>query len=125
MFLIRMVILFIIVVKEIIPLVKMELLYNVKLGSEMNKKTFFFKLNLSFLNRNAIGVAKELLTMKADVNCKNKSGRTPLHIAAQKGNAELVKILLSFGANKTIKDNLGMTPLNFAEGNLTIKQLLG
>lgn len=77
------------------------------------------------MNRNAIGVAKELLTMKADVNCKNKSGRTPLHIAAQKGNAELVKILLSFGANKTIKDNLGMTPLNFAEGNLTIKQLLG
>jgi ankyrin repeat protein len=71
-----------------------------------------------------LGTANELLQNGADVNAKNKSGRTPLHIAAQKGNTELVRLLLASGANKTAKDNLGMTPYDFAEGNSQVKNVL-
>jgi len=56
-------------------------------------------------------------------NCKNRSGRTALHIAASKGNLDLVKLLIQFGANKTAKDNLGMTPYDFA-ANSDIRQAM-
>ena len=39
-------------------------------------------------------VAEILLSYKAYVNAKSKEGLTPLHLAAQKGFPELVKMLI-------------------------------
>ena len=59
---------------------------------------------------------KQLLANGADVNVKNASEWTPLHIAAQFGHVEMVEFLLSKGANVNAKDLWGKTPLNRAAG---------
>lgn len=40
--------------------------------------------------------------------------RTPLHLAASRGNAEVVSILLEHGATVDAKSARGMTPLHYA-----------
>ncbi len=57
------------------------------------------------------------LTMqyRADINAKNKNGETALYWAAQKGYAPIVRILLAYDADKTIKTNAGMTALDVAK----------
>lgn len=49
-----------------------------------------------------------------DVNSKKKDGLTPLHCAAKKGNAEIIKQLLSHNANCNKTNNWGETPLHLA-----------
>lgn len=49
-----------------------------------------------------------------DVNVKNSRGRTSLHIAADKGAYEIVKLLIDAGANVNILDKYGYTPLSDA-----------
>lgn len=51
------------------------------------------------------------------VNVKGIDGRTALHWAAQKGYAELAQALLAKGADTTIKDDAGETPLEVAQNN--------
>ena len=45
--------------------------------------------------------------------------QTPLHLAVDYGNVEIVKLLLSFGAQPNVKDNDGNTALHLAvmDGN--------
>ena len=45
----------------------------------------------------------------------HRSGRTALHCAMRNGDVEIIEILLSEGANLNVKDNLGMTPIDYAE----------
>ena len=62
----------------------------------------------------------------ADVNARDRTGKTPLHRASQ-GNAKATaKMLLDFGANPDAKDQGGATPLHYAawEGALTVAALL-
>ncbi|EJF61159.1 ankyrin [Dichomitus squalens] len=56
----------------------------------------------------------------------NIEGKTALHVAAQKGNEELVRMLCDHGADFDLADNEGNTPLHYASawGNVTIVQLL-
>lgn len=49
-----------------------------------------------------------------DVNVKNSRGRTSLHIAADKGAYEIVKLLIDAGANVNVLDTYGYTPLSDA-----------
>lgn len=63
---------------------------------------------------------KELLTKNPKlVNVKNKSGWTPLYIAAWAGQKEMVVFLVKNGANINLKCNQGYTPLHnsLAGGN--------
>ena len=49
-----------------------------------------------------------------DVNIKDALGRTPLHIAAEKGYAEIVLFFVENGADVNVTDTNGNTPLIFS-----------
>src|SRR3990167_3941547 len=51
-----------------------------------------------------IELVKQLVSVCNNINEFDKNGYTPLHIAAQIGNATIVKILLNNGANSALKD---------------------
>ncbi|CAL1700871.1 unnamed protein product [Somion occarium] len=56
----------------------------------------------------------------------NVDGKTALHVAALKGNEELVRMLCDLGADFDLADNDGNTPLHYASawGHVPIVQLL-
>ncbi|KAI0832332.1 hypothetical protein BC628DRAFT_303207 [Trametes gibbosa] len=56
----------------------------------------------------------------------NAEGKTALHVAALKGNEELVRMLCDLGADFDLADNEGNTPLHYASawGHITVVQLL-
>ncbi|KAG9317436.1 ankyrin repeat-containing domain protein [Chiua virens] len=56
----------------------------------------------------------------------NSQGRTALHMAALKGNEELVRMLCDLGADFDLADNKGNTPLHYASswGHIPVVQLL-
>ena len=57
-----------------------------------------------------------LLAAKAPVNLRGHAGRTALHGAAERNNTEAAKALLAHGADATIADDEGNTPIKLAEG---------
>lgn len=61
-----------------------------------------------------------------NVNCKNKKGATLLHEAVKSNNIELVKLLISKGADLTISDDRKSTPIDLAmkNGNTAMMEVL-
>ena len=69
-----------------------------------------------------IEVIKFLVSNGADVNTKNKKGRTPLHEAAwNKESVEIIKIFISGGANVNAKTNDGKTPIDLAKEHANVQ----
>ena len=65
-----------------------------------------------------IASVKALLEEGADVNAKYRYDATPLFFAADRGNAELVQLLIDRGATINAKDTFyGVTPLQWASFN--------
>jgi ankyrin repeat protein len=63
----------------------------------------------------------------ANIDAKGKGGATPLILAASNGNIEVVKFLVSKGADVNVRDNVrDNTPLSDAafSGNLTVVEFL-
>ncbi|PRP85285.1 WD-40 repeat-containing protein [Planoprotostelium fungivorum] len=61
------------------------------------------------------------------IDCYDEYGRTPLHVAASKGCLEVVRLLLSRGADTTAEDHAGNTPLHIATisgRSLVVQELL-
>jgi len=59
-----------------------------------------------------------LISWGADINKVDKEvNTTPLHLAAESGSVKLVKKLLICGAEKTVYDLYGKTPLDIAKEN--------
>jgi ankyrin repeat protein len=65
----------------------------------------------------AFQMAKSLLEHGAKVNAVQMGGWTPLHEAAARGEVDLVKLLLQYGADKDMKNEDGTTALDLARKN--------
>jgi ankyrin repeat protein len=55
----------------------------------------------------------------ATINCFDRGGGTALYHACQCGSGEAVRLLLKHGADPTIANNLGTTPIAAAEDEIT------
>uniref|UniRef100_UPI00117F95B2 ankyrin repeat domain-containing protein n=1 Tax=Wolbachia endosymbiont of Nilaparvata lugens TaxID=357143 RepID=UPI00117F95B2 len=64
-----------------------------------------------------------LISEGVSVNAVDDKGNPPLHLAAEKGHKEIVKILLDKGTNVNAKDVDGKPPFGLAT-NEEIKALL-
>jgi ankyrin repeat protein len=53
-----------------------------------------------------------LIEHGADVNAKDKSHSTPLHLASSKGSYEIVELLIEHGADVSAQDESDRTPLH-------------
>lgn len=58
------------------------------------------------------------------INSRNQDGFTPLLYASFNGHVEVVELLLSRGANFTIKNHLGLGPLHVAAQNNKVSTLI-
>ena len=64
-----------------------------------------------------------LVEAAADVNHCRLDGNTPLHVASQRGKAEMVSTLMTCNASLTMKNNEGQLPIDVA-ANDEIRQLI-
>ena len=71
-------------------------------------------------------MTRHLLAMRAQVDVTDDAGRTPLHIAAELGDAAVVGELRAAGASAFAKANDDSTPLALATtgGHHDVAQLL-
>lgn len=60
-------------------------------------------------------LVRKLIQYGAPVDAQNKAGNTPLHIAAQQNNLEIVRMLLHAGADRSVINKDGFTPYGLAE----------
>ena len=56
-------------------------------------------------------------TYEAQLNRLNLHEQTPLHMAAMRGDTDVVKLFMAKGADVTVKDRFGKIPLHLAIGN--------
>lgn len=66
------------------------------------------------------------IAFKTDLNKKNASGWTALHLAAMKGDLPIVKVLTQAGADATVPGKDGKTSIDVAreQGHTVIAKLL-
>lgn len=68
-------------------------------------------------------IAALLIKYNTCVNATDKWAFTPLHEAAQKGRTQLCALLLAHGADPTMKNQEGQTPLDLATVSSLFKSI--
>ena len=86
----------------------------VKKGADVNKADPIHMPLHGAVARNRLAAARSLLDAGADVNARNKLRKTPLHFAADLGDFQMCKLLLSHGADSGICDMFGVEPEEMA-----------
>jgi ankyrin repeat protein len=61
---------------------------------------------------------------KANINVRNKSEWTPLHVAIEKGFYEIAKMLIEKGADVNAINNRGRAPMHYIENLQVLKKLI-
>ncbi len=64
--------------------------------------------------RGALRTIRRLHAAGADLNARDRRGRTPLHVAARRGHADALAVLLELGADVRATDARGRTALAYA-----------
>lgn len=98
-----------------------------ELGADINAFIGKWPLLCHMIARDDSEIVRKLCQLGADVNMLDKEGRLPLMRAIEKGNIEIVRMLvLEFGAKINEPDAAGMTPRMVAEasGNSEIIEFL-
>ena len=92
-----------------------------KTGEELGASRPVDKLLFAAVSEKKVALVKHAIKRGANVNSKYELfGLTPLHMAAAYDSVEIVKMLISNGANIESKMVKGFTPLHYAaEGNST------
>lgn len=67
-------------------------------------------------SRSQLEMMRLLLEESAYIDAASPNGTTPLMMAARYGSPEAVKLLLEEGADPMLKNDLGMTAIDFANG---------
>ncbi len=65
--------------------------------------------------RQALEAARVAIEFGADVNHVDRNGTAPIHTAARRNYASVVELLAEHGADLTLKNGSGQTPLQIAE----------
>lgn len=65
-----------------------------------------------------IQTAEILLACGASLHAQDASGNTPLHVAAKRGNGDMVEVLLAYGADLKKVDKEGETAFHYANYHL-------
>jgi ankyrin repeat protein len=75
-----------------------------------------------------LNLVSDLIVLGANVDWQDEDdfNRTPLHMAASRGNVEIVKMLIDAGSDANVQSNIGYTPLHVAAswGRLEIAKML-
>jgi len=73
-----------------------------------------------------VAIIEFLLEQHAYIDAESPNGTTPLMMAAHYGSPAAVKVLLAAGADPTLKNQLGLTAIDFANraGRLDAAQLI-
>ena len=76
------------------------------------------------LNVDGLAIAKLLLEHGADVNAKDRQGRTALRLAQEEGQAELVKLLSGAGGKSTVSPEFELSRAIWNNDLATVERLL-